>query len=704
MRDERPDGLLEECGRVGRRLGLRFSWTDSLEGAGAKACSRGGPAHWQRPKPLPADEEAAAAYTRTRARKRNPVVPAVANNLVIAEVDLNVPDDAYPPLDEVKTRVAALLRRLGLKFPKTVIVRSRRGLHFLGRPPEGKPPAKVQLTEEDDAVSWSSDGYVVGVPGLHELEGVVYEYVRVGEIATFPIETYARLSELAEETRARTQRRIATGEPIPKGERTDTIKQHVLRLLAGGAPRGRALAEAFELNEHCQPPLDQKKVEKTVDGLIRWAALHPTEAEQATAEARRILRERRVGVVELRPAQTGKRKRALQRRPISTVKAEPVEWLIPKSVPVGAPTMVAGVGGLGKSGLLLAWAKQTTDAGVDALIVSYEDAAAQVIRPRAEALGVALDRLHLLYVDALAGEISFPDDLPELDRHVRETRARLILIDPVSASIDLKLDAHKDQDVRVVLGQLARLAERERLAVVWNAHLNKAPSADVYLRVNGSTAFYNAARSVLTVTRDPAEPDWQRLVAHHKSNYGPLGDVERWQVVPVVVATEVGPMEVMTMQFVEVAEDVNREDVLATASAEEKLDRALAFLEEALSDEDWHDSAGLKMLAAARRITGRTLQRAALELDVEHERRGFPSSTWWRLPQSRQPLSPESGATGQDRVVERDQFSRAKSGEVGRGATVCTHRRRWLARDGAWRCSNCEPPAFPGEVLEEREA
>ena len=34
------------------------------------------------------------------------------------------------------------------------------------------------------------------------------------------------------------------------------------------------------------------------------------------------------------------------------------------------------------------------------------------------------------------------------------------MIDPVSASIDLKLDAHKDEDVRVVLGQLAKLAER----------------------------------------------------------------------------------------------------------------------------------------------------------------------------------------------------------------------------------------------------
>ena len=70
------------------------------------------------------------------------------------------------------------------------------------------------------------------------------------------------------------------------------------------------------------------------------------------------------------------------------------------------------------------------------------------------------------------------------------------MIDPVSASIDLKLDAHKDRDVRVVLGQLAKLAEQLNLAVVMIAHLNKAPGTDPYLRINGSTAFYNASRSV----------------------------------------------------------------------------------------------------------------------------------------------------------------------------------------------------------------
>jgi hypothetical protein len=143
---------------------------------------------------------------------------------------------------------------------------------------------------------------------------------------------------------------------------------------------------------------------------------------------------------------------------------------------------------------------------------------------------------------------------------------------------------------------------------------------------------------VLTVTRDPAEPDWQRLVAHHKSNYGPLAEVERWRVVPVTITSAAGCIEVMTMQFVEVAADVSRDDVLGMGSTgAEKRDDATVFLKYALADGDWHDSAGVKTLAGAQSISERTLKRAAHELDVEHERRGFPASTWWRLPQSGQP-------------------------------------------------------------------
>jgi hypothetical protein len=150
--------------------------------SGLKECRGTGTDAWKNARRLSRNLGAAEGEFVTRARARNPLIPARANNLVLIEIDLDVPVGAYPELDEVKLRSARLLQRLGLRFPRTVMVRSRRGLHLYLRPPAGRPPAKVQISEKGEAVAWASDGYVVGVPGLHELAGVVYEYVVLDEI------------------------------------------------------------------------------------------------------------------------------------------------------------------------------------------------------------------------------------------------------------------------------------------------------------------------------------------------------------------------------------------------------------------------------------------------------------------------------------------------------------------------------------------
>jgi hypothetical protein len=91
------------------------------------------------------------------------------------------------------------------------------------------------------------------------------------------------------------------------------------------------------------------------------------------------------------------------------------------------------------------------------------------------------------------------------------------------------------------------------------------------------------------------------------------------------------------MRFVQIAAGVDRDALLGSArrDAGERVSDAAQWLEGMLADGDWHDSAGLKKLAAAQDISERTLKRAAgKELGVDHERRGFPSVTYWRLPRS----------------------------------------------------------------------
>lgn len=636
--DDPRDSLPARYGAFYSRVGLAIAWTLTNVGPGAKECKESGPRAWKRAKPLSPEPGAAAGYFATQCATRNPVAPAVANKLFLFDFD-------EAPFD-------VLARKYGLEEllpPDAWRVSTARGKHLYASAPDAHPGLKIEL--KPNRVTLITDGYLLMPPGVHP-SGLRYELENVDILngaGRPPVASDAlleRLLELGGQGRERVGELLDSGDPIDPGDRHAALMHHAARLRGEGLGAKAIRAALEELAERFTVQTGRAG---EIGGVVTWVMGKeaPPPLDPVDVELLALLDELPGSTPPAPPRVTPpKRKRPMGRRPVTMISAEPVEWLIDGVVPVGTLTLVAGVGGLGKSALLLAWAREITSTGGNVLIVSYEDAAAQVIRPRFEALGGELARLYVLELETLAGEVSFPTDLPELERHVRETEARALLIDPVSAAIDLKLDAHRDQDVRVVLGQLARLAERSRLSVIENAHLNKAPSSDPYLRINGSTAFYNAARSVLTVTRDPADPDWSRLVAHHKSNYGALADVQRWRVEPVSIFSEHGPIETMRMEFVEIAEGVSREDVLVSRPAEAELDKAFRFLAGALADGDWHDSAGLKTLAAAQRISERTLKRAAQELEVEHERRGFPSTTWWRL-QSGHPLSTDLGPTGE---------------------------------------------------------
>jgi hypothetical protein len=282
--------------------------------------------------------------------------------------------------------------------------------------------------------------------------------------------------------------------------------------------------------------------------------------------------------------------------------------------------------------------------------VSFEDTAAEIIRPRVEASNGDLTRVHEMVLVEAGGidTVQLPRDLEDLRLLVRSVEARLIIFDPIVAAIETSLDAFKDQHVRSVLAQLVKIAEEEDAAVAIVGHLNKAPSTEAYLRVANSVAFWNASRSVVLITEDTGDDDMLRLVAQRKANWSRMRPVERHRLeeilLPDTVDPDTGaPISTSRMVFVETADDVVGAEVLAhkvtkTATAE-------AMLELLLADGDWHESEAAKKVLEAAGFSERTAQRAANEIGVETERHGFPSVTRWRLavaPES----SPKVGATG----------------------------------------------------------
>jgi hypothetical protein len=382
-----------------------------------------------------------------------------------------------------------------------------------------------------------------------------------------------------------------------------------------------------------------------VDGFDLTDYTAKARSADERGEARRLLvrMAERAPLASVRPRQGEDRR--LDLRPLAAVRPRRVRWLKPGLIALRTLTLVAGVGGLGKSTWCAGVAADVSrgrlgDDPANVIIVSFEDTAEEVLRPRVEAANGDLHRVHEVIVGGQNGvePVLLPRDLGELERLVREAEARFVVIDPIVAAIDTALDAHKDQHVRSVLARLARLAESAECAIALVGHLNKTPSREAYIRVANSVAFYNASRSVVLVTPDPEEPEQHRLVTQAKANYARLCPVERHVLEEIqleAIDPRTGdPVITSRMRYLDDAGDVDRANVLAEPRAgrgEGQLGRAVVFLVNALADSDWHDSAGLNTLAGAQGISEPTLKRAAQELDVEHERRGFPSRTHWRL-------------------------------------------------------------------------
>jgi RecA-family ATPase len=193
------------------------------------------------------------------------------------------------------------------------------------------------------------------------------------------------------------------------------------------------------------------------------------------------------------------------------VKPEVTEWLIEPYVPRKCLSLLVGDPGDGKTWIGLSLAAGLTRGTIpfvggsappqSVLYLSNEDGPGE-LRARFDRLGG--DAAHMWFESA--EHLINLSQAGAIEAAVQKHGAALVVIDTITSHFGAKADFHKASEVAAILGPLAAMGQRTGAAILGLMHLSKSLQGKSLYRVQGSTAFAGAARSVLGVGRDPSDP------------------------------------------------------------------------------------------------------------------------------------------------------------------------------------------------------
>ena len=328
---------------------------------------------------------------------------------------------------------------------------------------------------------------------------------------------------------------------------------------------------------------------------------------------------------------------------LSDVRPEPVSWLWRGRIPLGKLATLDGDPGVGKSTLALTCAAIVSTGGMwpdrtecdypgDVILMSAEDGLADTIRPRLDAAGADVTRIHAVQgirlSEAEPDVLRMPSlgDIAELRDVILSTGARLVIIDVLMAYMPSQVDSHRDQDVRHILARLSALAESTGCTILLLRHLNKG-KGDALYRGGGSIGIVGAARVGLLIATDPDDADL-RVLAPLKNNLAAAPPSLTYRLVPDDLR------DVARVQWVgettrSAAELLSERDPDGATT----LNEATGWLEDYLLQEGPCWSKDVKNAGQKEGHSQRSIERATRQLRVVVREKGFPRQTFWEMPQ-----------------------------------------------------------------------
>lgn len=286
------------------------------------------------------------------------------------------------------------------------------------------------------------------------------------------------------------------------------------------------------------------------------------------------------------------------------VVSKEVEWLWYPYIPYGKITIIEGDPGEGKTTLVLKLAAALSrglplpcddDKEYEPIHIIYqtaEDGIEDTIKPRLEKAGADCSMIRV--IDETDKELSMTDD--RLEQAIIETKARLIILDPIQAYIGATVDMHRANEIRPVLKHLGIIAEKHNCAIILIGHMNKASGSKSTYRGLGSIDIQATARSVLLVARLRDKTNI-RIMAHDKSSLALAGDAIGFEMTEDNGMVCIGPYDITIDELLSGNE----------GRGKNKLDIAENFIKEYFGTNKVIPSNEIMMEAAKRSIKRNTL-------------------------------------------------------------------------------------------------
>lgn len=306
------------------------------------------------------------------------------------------------------------------------------------------------------------------------------------------------------------------------------------------------------------------------------------------------------------------------------VETREVSWLWYPYIPYGKITIVQGDPGEGKTTFILHLAALLTKGEalpceedlrhrepVNVIYQNAEDSLEDTIKPRLVHAGA--DCSKVLVIDESIDSLCMTD--VRLVRAIKETGAKMVILDPIQAYLGAGVDMHRANEIRPVLKQLGNIAEEYGYAIILIGHMNKASGSKSTYRGLGSIDFQATARSVLVVGRIKGNASL-RVIAHDKSSLAPEG-----QSIAFCMDKDNG----FTWQG---EYEISVEELLSGDARGQKTKDAKSFLSEMLADGQLSCNEIMKA-AKDRGIRKKTLWNAKKEMNIDSVKVG--NQWYWTL-------------------------------------------------------------------------